>query len=710
MSTITIILVITLSFTILAWLVFSIPPKRRSRSTMSIMTTHQRPLSADERQACEQYLAQLTPLYPSRLKRFLAFFGRRPSPRLTGGKQAYGLTHAITRYGLSTQFPQQWRYYLDAVEVHIPPKGEGLITTENRIELIYTDDIPVIFTLNNHSLLSGIMSTNTDLDSTVRIPPSASILKAESDNVELKQVRHQTIEEYQLAHHDGIAEAIVLCIGLFMLFISLVIPLSAMLWLLIPTSTLMGVTLWMLIRKPPDDLLREIKVLRGIPKRWGLFGEADIEDYSVSLGVIDLNYPDHWKPYLNYELGKPTEIEVDSDYWVVRQGEYLSLAYEAKTFPVQKWRKNLLLASGSLLVLLMSVSWLPIDMPFQITRSWLQGIQHVESTTINQLTQNSLKVGSVLRISGKGMCAVPPTYQSNRNYTYLPFDCSSIYWNQHQLPHLPTSEIINQTQALLATANRQLHPQDTTTPNINPQLAQAIQKSGMILLSDFTDIIDKTNTLCRRDSDCQRLKNALVNLENARDWPSLVQQSVQGKLTGLNVLLRPTSAQNLENLINDATASFISQETRRAIEKLNRLPEKGLLFTSDQGHQFIDQEAPEVPLFDLATSTQWKELQRLSAMLLNTPFQINGIITSVTQDTQGTLHITLHDEPSYLALWRYLIIALFFVGLSITLMINTVLGLRRLQADYQRSHAIKAYYNKCFASKSSESSITPKLF
>ncbi|SQA99000.1 Intracellular growth attenuator protein igaA [Cedecea neteri] len=43
---------------------------------------------------------------------------------------------------------------------------------------------------------------------------------------------------------------------------------------------------------------------------------------------------------------------------------------------------------------------------------------------------------------------------------------------------------------------------------VNPQLADAIQKSGMVLLDDFAGIVKKTQALCTAEEECVRLKNA----------------------------------------------------------------------------------------------------------------------------------------------------------------------------------------------------------
>ncbi|WP_255956462.1 IgaA/UmoB family intracellular growth attenuator, partial [Klebsiella pneumoniae] len=40
------------------------------------------------------------------------------------------------RYGITTDAPNKWRYFLDSVEVHLPPFWEQHINDENSVELI----------------------------------------------------------------------------------------------------------------------------------------------------------------------------------------------------------------------------------------------------------------------------------------------------------------------------------------------------------------------------------------------------------------------------------------------------------------------------------------------------------------------------------------------------------------------------------------------
>ncbi|WP_348235764.1 IgaA/UmoB family intracellular growth attenuator, partial [Salmonella enterica] len=51
------------------------------------------------------------------------------------------LTHSITRYAITTDDPNKWRYYLDSVEGHLPPFCEQNINDENNGGLNLTDTL-----------------------------------------------------------------------------------------------------------------------------------------------------------------------------------------------------------------------------------------------------------------------------------------------------------------------------------------------------------------------------------------------------------------------------------------------------------------------------------------------------------------------------------------------------------------------------------------
>lgn len=691
------ILAIVLTCSILAGMGFWYAMRHRTplAKPLPFISPPCRKLSPQEREAVDKYVAALE----KQLSTPVTTHKRSASERLTLTAQSnnvYPVTRAITRYGLSTDDPHKWRYYLDEVEVHLPPLWEQYITDENYVELIRTQSIPLVISLNGHSLVDYAVDQQS-LPVLMRpVSTNASIRKAETENVELLQVRKETPEEYRLSRPDGTREAVTISLAFLLFFFSLLVPATLMIWLVLTGTLMIGASLWLLYRIPGERGLRDIHCLRGAPKRWGLFSESNQEQSNITLGIIDLAYPPHWQPYVAHDLGQVTDVEIYLNRQVVRQGRFLSLQDEVKNFPIQRWRKNVVLACGSLLVLTMLVTWIPLTMPIKLSLAWARGTDSLEVSSVDKLSNVALNIGDNLKVSGTGMCSVPDNYQSNRSYAYMPFDCSAIYWNNATPLPQPQSDIIDKAAALLETTTKQLHPETNTDPKLNPQLASAIQKSGMILLDDFSDLVMKTQDLCNQPQDCMRLKNALVNLGNAKDWEALMRRADSGQLNGMNVLLRPVSAEALENLVNTATSTFFFRETRRAAENLNSPPPGGFLIVSDEGRQLVNQPQPTVSLFDLDPPSQWRELQRLSTVLLHTPFSASGIITSISTDANGTRHIVLHNEPDAMAQWRYLGTVLLLLMLLTCGIINGLLALRRMHRNRQRMIDIQQYYEKCF--------------
>jgi hypothetical protein len=122
----------------------------------------------------------------------------------------------------------------------------------------------------------------------------------------------------------------------------------------------------------------------------------------------------------------------------------------------------------------------------------------------------------------------------------------------------------------------------------------------------------------------------------------------------VNVLLRPVSAESLDNLVATSTAPFMMRETTRAAQALNSPAPGGFVIASDEGSDLVDQPYPQVALYDYPAQEQWSEFQRLAQMLMQTPFSAEGIVTNLYTDANGTRHIGLHRMPDSAGLWRYI--------------------------------------------------------
>ncbi|WP_154060535.1 intracellular growth attenuator family protein [Enterobacter hormaechei] len=711
MSTILIFLAAVLACASIAVWVFRRRVHRRYRLPFlnAFAGANTRKLSPEERSTVEQYLDTLN---RSRL-----------SPGPTGASTApvslnlnaqsdtvLCVTRSITRYGITTDDPNKWRYYLDSVEVHLPPFWEQYINDENSVELIHTDTLPLVISLNGHTLSEYVQEAPRFALERAS-GTQASIRGEETEQIELLNIRQETHEEYVLSRPDGIREAVLIVVSFLLFFICLLTPDVFVPWLAGGAVLLLAAGLWGIFAPPAKTSLREIHCLRGTPKRWGLFGENDQEHINnISLGIIDLIYPRHWQPWIAQDLGHKTDIDIYLDRHVVRQGRYLSLHDEVKNFPLQHWLRSAVIAGGAALIFLMLLLFVPLDMPIKFTLSWIKGAQTVEATSVQQLEEAGVRVGDTLRLKGTGMCNIhsPGAWNTRQNSPFAPFDCSQIIWNDASPLPLPESDVVNKATALTQTINRQLHPKPDDDSRVSPALRSAIQKSGMVLLDDFGEIVLKTEDLCSAQDDCIRLKNALVNLGNSKDWDALVKRAEAGRLDGVNVLLRPVSAESLDNLVATSTAPFVMCETTRAAQALNSPAPGGFVIASDEGSDLVDQPYPQVSLYDYPAQEQWSEFQRLAQMLMQTPFSAEGIVTTLFTDANGTRHIGLHRMPDSAGLWRYVGTSLLLIAMLACIIWNGYQAVRRYQRSRTRLAEIQAYYENCLNPKlisSSESLI-----
>ena len=711
MSTILIFLAAVLACASIAVWVFRRRVHRRYRLPFlnAFAGANTRKLSPEERSTVEQYLDTLN---RSRL-----------SPGPTGASTApvslnlnaqsdtvLCVTRSITRYGITTDDPNKWRYYLDSVEVHLPPFWEQYINDENSVELIHTDTLPLVISLNGHTLSEYVQEAPRFALERAS-GTQASIRGEETEQIELLNIRQETHEEYVLSRPDGIREAVLIVVSFLLFFICLLTPDVFVPWLAGGAVLLLAAGLWGIFAPPAKTSLREIHCLRGTPKRWGLFGENDQEHINnISLGIIDLINPRHWQPWIAQDLGHKTDIDIYLDRHVVRQGRYLSLHDEVKNFPLQHWLRSAVIAGGAALIFLMLLVFVPLDMPIKFTLSWIKGAQTVEATSVQQLEEAGVRVGDTLRLKGTGMCNIhsPGAWNTRQNSPFAPFDCSQLIWNDASPLPLPESDVVNKATALTQTINRQLHPKPDDDSRVSPALRSAIQKSGMVLLDDFGEIVLKTEDLCSAQDDCIRLKNALVNLGNSKDWDALVKRAEAGRLDGVNVLLRPVSAESLDNLVATSTAPFVMRETTRAAQALNSPAPGGFVIASDEGSDLVDQPYPQVSLYDYPAQEQWSEFQRLAQMLMQTPFSAEGIVTTLFTDANGTRHIGLHRMPDSAGLWRYVGTSLLLIAMLACIIWNGYQAVRRYQRSRTRLAEIQAYYENCLNPKlisSSESLI-----
>ncbi|WP_419210253.1 IgaA/UmoB family intracellular growth attenuator [Providencia manganoxydans] len=603
--------------------------------------------------------------------------------------------NSVTRFNLRQEKTDSWRYFIDTLEVKLPSQLEPYLQQQNVMELVDTNHLPLIISLNGFSLKDFNDEWSED-EVSERTAPEAAIHERGEPNVQVLRVRQETVEEHRLNHSSSWVGTLFICLSFLLGYLALLALPFLQSWGFVGAfiCLIIGLLALFRVRVFPQSL-QDVQCVFGQPKRWELYGELDKRQSStVSIGGTDLYYPPHWEPYIQRELNKATNIDMYPSGHVLRYGQFLSLHGEERYYPYRRYKKNLVILATGLLVLILMFSYQSMSLPIKLGVAWLEGAETVKVTNVTELETHQLKIGDSLTAKGVGMCYRPPNFSDSNQAQFAPFDCSGIYWNNMSLSPDPESVIVDRATNLLNAVQSQLHPEKSGV-GVNPRLQRDIMKSGMNIIFDFSEIILKTNELCYEEKACPKLKNALINLGSTDDWDALVAKASTGKLSGAHVLLRAGSAEALEKLVEATTYEFIKGEVEKEAAKLNSPPPGGVLFISDENKALVDSIVGSV-FNDLTPLQRWLELKRIAGLLVNTPFDVEGIVTQLSTDANGTLHITLHSKPSDAVMSQYVSNSLFALFLAIVVILNGTLVVSRVINNKRRLRNIQQYYDKCF--------------
>ncbi|WP_336431808.1 IgaA/UmoB family intracellular growth attenuator [Providencia rettgeri] len=133
--------------------------------------------------------------------------------------------HSLTRFNLRQEQGNSWRYFIDTIEVQLPSQLEPFLQRQNVMEIVETDHLPLIISMNSHSLkdFSSEWQTGMPIDSTW---PDAAIQERGQHSIERLKVRKETNEEHRLHHSTGWLGAAIICLSFLFGYLTLVsIPL-----------------------------------------------------------------------------------------------------------------------------------------------------------------------------------------------------------------------------------------------------------------------------------------------------------------------------------------------------------------------------------------------------------------------------------------------------------------------------------------------------
>lgn len=599
--------------------------------------------------------------------------------------RAYTINRAVRCQAVDGDVAAEHRYYIDGIEIHLPAGWEKHLTASNCIELIKTSTMPLVIALNGQTLHHYVAAvpTNDNIGST-------SI--EDKTQAELLGMRQEFIEEYVLARPRGQLEASLISIALLLLFIGLNARIDTAICLVLIAGVTIVACIYALWCPPGNKKLQQIHCLRGELRYWGLFGQPDRGHSNLSVGVIDLIYPAHWLPYIPYDIGQTTEIDIYPNRQVVRQGKTLSLYNEVKNFPLRHWQPNFILILGPLLVLTLLMYRFPPSVSLNFTATWLMGTKSVEVDDAAQLKKIALHVGDQLNIIGRGKCSVNAALADQGDQVWHPFDCATLYWNDDQPTPPPITDTIHRAEAL----NALITTQSTTNAEAEAiATTDALSHAQMLLLPNFTPIVRETDQLCRQAQACERLKKTLLDIGGSASWENLMTAIAAGRFEHMYIMLKPTNVVLLETLIRSTIAPFYRRETLKLLAYLNHRPAGGFLIDYEQRSTLISLPETVPTAYDNARS-QWLALQRLVPLAYDAPFSARGTVVKIARDKQSITHITLGNLPDSNMRWRFQSSAILFITLMIIIAVNSLLMLYRVYVNHRRMAKIKYYYDSCF--------------
>ena len=125
----------------------------------------------------------------------------------------------------------------------------------------------------------------------------------------------------------------------------------------------------------------------------------------------------------------------------------------------------------------------------------------------------------------------------------------------------------------------------------------------------------KQRSLLGKD-DCLRLKNALVNLGNTRNWETLTKRATAGKLDGVNVLLRAGQRRVAGESGDHLNRALCDTRNLTGCAGAEQPGSRRFFIASDEGSVLlVNQPWPAVSLYDYPAHEQWGELRWLAGIM-----------------------------------------------------------------------------------------------
>ncbi|WP_375580446.1 IgaA/UmoB family intracellular growth attenuator [Marivirga tractuosa] len=266
--------------------------------------------------------------------------------------KVYLLKGTFNRHGIEVRHNEVWHNLIGGLEVVLDDRGLDFVQHENVAEVIKTDKIPVVLTLNNSFSLLNTIGSEKQLE-------KGEVGTMADGKVTLINSRKQTALEVQSVEKQWKGT-----IGAFLMIPAIFLMALTALWDVyspygaIPGGILFLLALYFLWRKPKYSKPQDVRTLKGVPEYSAVLDASEnVQSVKAFMGTTELNFEKrYWLPFMVGNDDKddtPVEVDVTTEGWLMRFGPYLSLEEEEKKIPSQPWYRHVIMtviASVALIV------------------------------------------------------------------------------------------------------------------------------------------------------------------------------------------------------------------------------------------------------------------------------------------------------------------------------------------------------------------------
>ncbi|MGG6230748.1 IgaA/UmoB family intracellular growth attenuator [Tenacibaculum sp. SDUM215027] len=269
--------------------------------------------------------------------------------------KVYLLKGKFDRHGIKTRHNTIWHNLIGGLEVTLDDRGFDYLKEYNTAEVIKTDKLPVVISLNESFSLLNYIITEKQIE-------KGEVGKIAGSDVELIHNRKQTSHEVQ-----AVEKAWKGTIGAFLMIPALFFMALTALWDVysiygaIPGGLLFVVAFYFLWRKPKLSKPDDVRTLKGVVTYSATVDASqNVQQVKPFMGTTELKFENrYWLPFMLAD-GKDdddtlVEVDVTKDGRLMRFGTYLSLETEEKKYPSLPWYRHVIMTVTAIMALIISL-------------------------------------------------------------------------------------------------------------------------------------------------------------------------------------------------------------------------------------------------------------------------------------------------------------------------------------------------------------------